>query len=242
MSIIFLVSCSTLNENQTADRIESSAKNSYVFMTYLKDDDIKIKTSNDSVVTLSGTVSQWSHRSLAEETVAGLPGVKRVKNTLESKSGNPAVNSDAWIDMNVKTVLMFHRNVSGIKTNVNVIDGVVTLHGQATSKAQKDLTTEYARDVDGVKEVKNDMVVDTTGTSTIEQVGETIDDVSITAQIKIALLFHRSTNVLKLKVTTNNGMVTVSGIAKNGAEKDLVTKLVQNIDGVKSLNNEMTIG
>lgn len=242
MSIIILMSCGAMKANPAGDQIESSAKKSYVFMTYLKDDDIKIQTAKDSVVTLSGTVSQWSHRSLAEETVAGLPGVKHVINKLESKSGQPAENSDAWIGMNVKTVLMFHRNVSGINTNVEVKDGIVTLNGQATSEAQKELTTEYARDVDGVKNVKNDMVVDKSGKSTIEKVGETVDDVSITAQVKIALLFHRSTNVLKIKVSTKNGIVTVSGIAKNSAEKELVTKLVQNIDGVKSLNNEMTIG
>lgn len=41
---------------KTDDRIESSAKKSYVFKTYLKDDDIKIE-SKDGAVTLTGTVS-----------------------------------------------------------------------------------------------------------------------------------------------------------------------------------------
>ena len=57
------------------DRIESSARNSHVFKTYLKSDDIKIK-SKDGVVTLTGTVSEESHKSLAQETVANLSGVK----------------------------------------------------------------------------------------------------------------------------------------------------------------------
>jgi hyperosmotically inducible protein len=223
------------------DRIESTAKKSHVFMTYLKDDAIKITTADDSIVTLTGTVSEWSHRSLAEETVAGLPGVKRVDNRLESKSGHPAEKSDAWIGMTVKTMLLFHRNVSGTRTDIDVKDGVVTLHGQASSEAQKELTTEYVKDVEGVKDIRNDMIVEKTGKSTVERVGETIDDVSITAQIKFALLFHRSTNVLKIKVSTKDGIVTVSGIAKNGAEKDLVGKLVNNINGVKGLKNEMTI-
>lgn len=39
------------------NRIESSAKKSYVFMTYLKNDAIKITTRDDSVVTLTGTVT-----------------------------------------------------------------------------------------------------------------------------------------------------------------------------------------
>ena len=54
-------------------RIESSAKQSYVFKTYLQGDDIKIQ-SRDSAVTLTGTVSEESHKSLAQETVADLPG------------------------------------------------------------------------------------------------------------------------------------------------------------------------
>lgn len=241
MAVSVLGLVAAVSASPFGERVESTAKKSYVFMTYLKGDAIKISTANDSVVTLTGTVAEWSHRSLAEETVAGLPGVKRVDNKLESTGGHPAENSDAWIAMTVKTVLMFHRNVSGTKTNVEVKNGIVTLRGQATSEAQKELTTEYARDVEGVKEVKNDMVVEKTGKSAVETINETVDDVSITAQIKIALLMHRSTNVLKIKVTTKDGVVTVSGVAKNGAEKDLVTKLIQNIDGVKSLKNEMTI-
>jgi osmotically-inducible protein OsmY len=70
--------------SKTDDRIESSAKKSYVFKTYLKDDDIKIQ-SKDGVVTLTGTVSEEAHRSLAQETVANLPGVKSVDNRLEVK-------------------------------------------------------------------------------------------------------------------------------------------------------------
>ena len=77
-------------------RIESSAKQSYVFKTYLKDDDIKIE-SMDGAVTLTGTVSEESHKSLAQETVAGLPGVKSVDNRLEVKGERPTANSDAWL-------------------------------------------------------------------------------------------------------------------------------------------------
>ncbi len=66
------------------DRIESSAKKSYVFKTYLKEDDIKIESENGAV-TLTGTVSEESHKSLAQETVADLPGVKSVDNKLDVK-------------------------------------------------------------------------------------------------------------------------------------------------------------
>ena len=137
--------------------IESSAKQSYVFKTYLKADDINVK-STDGVVTLTGTVSEESHKSLAQDTVADLPGVKSVDNKLEVKGTAPAKNSDAWISTKVKTMLLFHRNVSAL-TEGNTKDGIVTLRGEAISQAQKDLTTEYAKDVEGFKDVKNEITV-----------------------------------------------------------------------------------
>jgi len=226
--------------SKTDDRIESSAKKSYVFKTYLKDDDIKIQ-SKDGVVTLTGSVSEESHKSLAQETVADLPGVKSVDNKLEIKGERPAENSDTWVHMKVKTALLFHRNVSGFNTEIDVKDGIVTLRGEATSKAQKDLTTEYAKDVEGVKDVKNEMTVAKTSVKPDKTVGEKVDDASITAQVKMTLLYHRSTSALNTKVNTKNGVVTLAGKAKNAAEKELATKYVKDVRGVKSVNNKMTI-
>jgi len=224
------------------DQIESSAKQSYVFKTFLKDDDIKIK-AKDGAVSLTGTVSEESHKSLAEETVTSLPEVKSVDNKLEVKGERPAEKSDAWLMTKVKTTLLFHRSVSGIKTEVDVKDGIVTLRGAADNQAQKDLATEYARDVEGVKDVKNEMTVAKTAKETKETrtVGDKIDDASITALVKTTLLYHRSTSGLRTKVTTKNGVVTLSGKAKNAAEKDLASKFAKDVNGVEDVNNLMTI-
>jgi len=222
------------------DGIESSAKKSYVFKTYLKGDDIKIQ-SKDGVVTLTGSVSEESHKSLAQETVANLPGVKSVNNRLEVKGERPAENSDTWVHMKVKTALLYHRNVSGFNTEVNVKDGIVTLRGEAANQAQKNLTSEYAKDVEGVKDVKNEMTVAKTSVKRDKTVGEKVDDASITGLAKMTLLYHRSTSALNTSVTTKNGVVTLSGKAKNAAEKDLATKYVNDVNGVKSVKNEMTI-
>jgi len=222
------------------NRIEASARKSYVFKTYLKGDDIKIQ-SKDGVVTLTGSVLEESHKSLARETVAELPGVKKVDNQLEVKGDSPAANSDLWLGTKVKTTLLFHRNVNAVKTEVSVKDGIVTLRGDAASEAQKELTTEYAKDVEGVKDVKNEMTVLGAPAKKHETVGEKIDDASITAQVKMTLLYHRSTSAVSTKVKTKNGVVTVSGNARNAAEKDLVTKFAGDVNGVKIVKNRMTV-
>lgn len=221
------------------DRIELSARQSYVFKTYLKSDDIKIQ-SRDGAVTLTGTVSEDSHKSLALETVANLPSVRSVDNRLEVKGAPSTANSDAWISDKVKVTLLFHRSVSAETTEVDVKDGIVTLRGDAASLAQKDLTTEYAKDVEGVKDVINKMTV-AKATNKPLTVGEKIDDASITAQVKLTLLYHRSTSALNTKVETKRGVVTLSGKALNAAELNLAGKLANDVDGVKDVNNRMTI-
>ena len=142
----------------------------------------------------------------------------------------------------MKSALLFHRNVSASGTTVYVKDGIVTLQGEASSLAQKELTTEYAKDVDNVKEVKNEMTIaKTPPAKPVEATSDKIDDASITAQVKSSLLSHRSTSALHTTVSTTDGVVTLSGIAKNDAEKSLVTKLVNDINGVTSVVNNMTI-
>jgi len=237
---LLLVSTAPLRASETDDRIEASAKKSYVFKTYLAEDSIKTESKNGAV-TLTGTVADSSHKSLAEDTVSGLPGVHSVDNKLVVKGESPAEHSDAWIGMKVKSALLFHRNVRATKTDVNVKDGIVTLTGEASSMAQKELSTEYAKDIDNVKEVKNEMTVAKTPATAGETVGEKIDDASITAQVKSSLLTHRSTSAVKTKVETTDGVVTISGIAKNAAEKSLVTKLVTDVNGVSSVVNNMTV-
>lgn len=222
------------------DAIVSAFKSSYVNKMYLKDDTIKIE-AKEGAVTLTGTVAYEAHKTLAQETAANLHGVSSVDNQLNTKAEVTAENADIWIGKKVQFALLFHRSVSYLKTDVRVNNGVVTLQGEASSMAQKELATEYAKDIDGVKEVKNEMTVAAAKDPAQRTVDEKLDDASITALAKTALLTHQSTSALKTKVQTRDGTVTLTGIAKNAAEKDLVTKLVTDIHGVTTVKNEMTV-
>src|SRR5271170_4751524 len=186
-----LITSAPVRAADTDSRIESSAAKSYTFKTYLKDDSIKVD-AKDGVVTLTGTVADASHKSMAENTVASLPGVTSVDDQLKINGEQPAEHSDAWITTKVKTALLFHRNVSATGTTVYTKDGVVTLQGEASSMAQKELTTEYARDIDNVKEVENNMTVAPMPATADTTMSDKIDDASITAQVKSALLSHHS--------------------------------------------------
>jgi osmotically-inducible protein OsmY len=140
-------------------------------------------------------------------------------------------------------MLLLHQSVGAELPDVDVKGGTVTLRGEVNSQKQKEWATEYTTDVEGVAFVNNQMTVTktpkTTGQTTA---GEKIDDASITAQVKVVLLSHRSTSALKTKVETKNGVVTLSGKAKSAAEKNAATKFANDVKGVKSVKNRMTIG
>ena len=237
--VALLMTSVVVRASDMDDRIELSIKKSYVFRTYLKGDDIKIQCV-DGVVILTGIVSEEYHKALAQETVASLPGVKSIVNKLGIKGAPPTGNSDGWLNEKVRAILVLHKSVNSGATNIYVKDGIVNLSGEAISEAQKELTTEYAKDVEGVKGVNNDMTVTKTAKKT-RTAGEKIDDASITAQVRMTLLYHRSTSALNTKVETKRGVVTLSGKARSATEWNMATKLAEDVNGVKSVKNRMTI-
>ena len=230
-----------LASSATDNKIEEAAKASYNYRTVL-DGNVKVK-AKDGVVTLTGTVQDKDDRALAVDTVENLPGVTSVNNEIVVKSDYPE-HSDGWIALKIRSRLLVKGNVSAANTKVAVVAGVVTLTGTADNSAQKDLTTAYAKDIDGVKSVNNEIMIKDPSASDMksgEKMGDKMDDASITSQVKFALLSHKSTSAMKTKVTTNDGVVSVSGEASSDAQKSLVGKLAGDVRGVRSVNNQMIV-
>ncbi len=240
LSVLFVLVASPLAlfaSSATDRKIEDAAKASYNYRTVLEDH-VKVK-SDEGIVTLTGTVQDQDDKDLAEDTVENLPGVLSVNNNILVKSDIPE-HSDAWIALKIRSRLLVKSNVSVATTTVDVKDGIVTLTGTTQNLAQKDLTEAYAKDIENVKSVRNELVVKTpaAGDTTIS---EDMDDASITSQVKYALLSHKSTSALKTKVITTQGVIVITGEAASDAEKSLVTKLAQDVRGTKSVTNNMTV-
>lgn len=253
-----LAGATTLRADSRDDRVEDAFKSSHVYKTQLQQSDISINCK-DGVVTLKGNAQNDDQRRLAEDTARSLPGVDRVDDQIRV-TNEPRESSDEWIALKVRSALLFHRNVSESHTKVRVESGVVTLTGTASSEAEKALSEEYAKDIKGVRRVDNELRVvsdqdraeakaerreaDAKADSRLNgdrPAGRVIDDASITAQLKSALAVHKSTSAVRTDVITRDGVVTITGQARNGAEKDYVTKIAENIDGVRSVRNDMTV-
>ncbi len=66
---------------------------------------------------------------------------------------------DAALTTKVKTALLADKQVSGLAINVETFKGTVQLSGFANSEAEREKAEKLAREVKGVKTVKNDIRV-----------------------------------------------------------------------------------
>jgi hyperosmotically inducible protein len=150
--------------------------------------------------------------------------------------------SDAWLVLKVKAALLANSTASILKTKVDSKDGIVTLSGEADSKAQKDSATDAAQKIDGVKSVHNEMtIVEKKSEESKPNLSGAIDDMTITAKIKSALFANKSTSGLRTLVVTKDGVVTLSGKARTREEKQTAEQLAKDVQGVKKVINQMDI-
>jgi len=72
-------------------------------------------------------------------------------------------------------------------------------------------------------------------------VGETIDDATVTARVKTALLNDPQVGGMKIDVDTTLGVVTMSGTVKSQAEADRAVQLARQARGVKDVKSTLQV-
>ena len=127
---------------------------------------------------------------------------------------------------------------------VSVKDGKATLTGKVDESVNKDLATEIALGVSGIKDVDNQIVVQSDYQPTAKtgrSYGDVVDDASISAAIKSKLLWSKNAEGLTAKVSTMAGKVTLTGTADSLASKNVASSLAQNTRGVVSVDNQLVV-
>jgi hyperosmotically inducible protein len=72
-------------------------------------------------------------------------------------------------------------------------------------------------------------------------VGDTIDDATITARVKTALLNDPDVSGLKIDVDTTLGVVTMSGVVKTAQEEQRAVQLARAIPGVRDVKSTLQV-
>lgn len=233
-------------------RLESQIATSYELNPYLRANSLKVAVLGGNAV-LTGKVDEKISKELAGEIAIGVPGIQQVDNRIEveptylphfggSTFGNKV--DDASISAAIRTKLQWNKDIDSVDTQVSTRNGRVTLIGNADSQQGKDLATTLAMNTRGVTSVTNNLRIQTTPLTqqeknTMKTNAEThnISDSWITTKVKSSFMYSSNISGSDIDVSTNNGIVTLTGKVASGIERSLAIEIAQNIRGVKSVTS-----
>ena len=142
---------------------------------------------------------------------------------------------DSVITTKVKSALL--TDGKGADTSVETRKGEVLLSGFVDDQAQADKEVQLAKAVDGVQSVQNKLMIKD-GKSTA---GAVLDDSVVTVKVKTALMTNDQTKANQIAVTTNKGVVQLSGFVDSADEQARATSVARNVEGVQSVVNDTSI-
>jgi hyperosmotically inducible periplasmic protein len=162
--------------------------------------------------------------------------------TLPTGSISPSRLADTAIDDTVitaaiKTALLANPEVSSVDLQVETRRGEVVLSGFVDSHVQIDRATAVAKNISGVKSVKNTMNLKAMPPA----VSNTLDDSIVTTRVKSALLHDANITSHDITVLTRNGEVQLNGFVDNQQQIDRALERARGIEGVVAVNNEINI-
>jgi osmotically-inducible protein OsmY len=150
-----------------------------------------------------------------------------------------ARGTDAWITAKAKIALITTGDVSAVDVNVDTVSGLVTLHGKVPTEHVKERAGAVAKQIDGVRDVRNLLQVVEQG---LEQETE-VDDVAIEARVRQSL--ENDTSLRNSRITVqsvNDGVVLLGGHASSLGDHLGALNLAGQEAGVRRVASEIRSG
>ncbi|MBM4439662.1 MAG: BON domain-containing protein [Candidatus Rokubacteria bacterium] len=72
-------------------------------------------------------------------------------------------------------------------------------------------------------------------------VGQVIDDAALTTEIKAKLTADKLSNLMRIEVSTNNGIVTLNGVVEDPERRARAAQIASGVGGVKGLINNIHV-
>jgi hyperosmotically inducible protein len=143
--------------------------------------------------------------------------------------------SDSWLTSKTKIALFADGRVKGHDVSIETTDGKVFLRGKVDSQEAKTAAGDIAKNIEGVKSVKNDLqVVAPTARKAVQT-----NDKQITKAVEAR--FDKDSELKKVDVRTDAGVVVLSGEVPNISASAKASEMAHRIDGVKSVKNELRV-
>jgi osmotically-inducible protein OsmY len=194
----------------------------------VSDSDVKVSTV-DGIVQLRGSVNSVQEKRYAKLEVKKIAGVRGV---IDEISVRPSQRPDATIREDVVRRLTHNPGVHGQDVDVTVEDGKVTLNGTVATWNELEYATTLAGEVQGVREVVNDMLLAFERPRTDAQNRDEI----VAAIDRDAYLAG-----LPITVRVSDGIATLDGTVGNAFERDRAEYDVRRVASVDRIDNRLGI-
>jgi osmotically-inducible protein OsmY len=188
-------------------------------------------TVRKGVVKLKGMVPDHRCRMLAEMIATSFDECDEVVNDLvvEMKEQRP----DEELLETVRSVLDSHPDVSSGVINVQVQDGIVTLHGNIVGPWERSLVENAAGAVSGVRDICNEVVVD---------LAKSMKDESLCTEIQSALAENADGNEEMVRVAVTNTTACLSGQVPTMSQKQLAETVAQQAGALRVQSDIIVAG
>ncbi len=182
------------------------------------------------------------------------------------RSAHPV--DDSMITTKVKGKLIGDKQTRKDNIEIETVNGVVNLTGSSTSKANASRAVSLAKQVAGVKSVKNNITIDPSNAAaardstdqrknTVAESGvpatksnsgsggsrseQPVKDTEITTKVKAKFVEDKTVSATDIHVKTVNGVVQLTGNAKSKDESAKAAEIARSTEGVKSVKNNIKV-
>jgi osmotically-inducible protein OsmY len=153
---------------------------------------------------------------------------------------------DARLESQLWTIYALNQHLNPFELDIEVRDGTATLGGEVEESVQRDLAEQIALGITGIEQVNNriEIVPDRSVRAEAGEgraFGQRVSDATTTATVKSKLLWNRNTDGLDIHVSTEDGVVTLTGNVDSDASRQLAERLTANTEGVEQVQNRLTV-
>lgn len=184
---------------------------------------------DEGVVTLTGTVASYAMKLAAQDAAQRVEGVRAVANDLSVRG--PLTYNDTDIAKAVANALDANFSVPPGRIEVTVQNGKVKLTGEVDWAFQRAAATNSVRYLRGVRDLINLVVIKQPQVSAIE----------VQSGIERALLRAAELDADRIRVSTDDGHVTLSGSVRSLAEKQAAAIGAWRAKGVTHVTNNIEV-
>ncbi|HEY7180120.1 MAG TPA: BON domain-containing protein [Blastocatellia bacterium] len=188
-------------------------------------------TVKKGVVTLTGTVDSYAKKLAAQKAAHRVPGVLDVANEIEVKVTGSLRRTDSEIAQAVRHALEWDVLVPSYKIYSTVANGWVMLEGEVEYYSERADAERAVAHLTGVRGVTNEIVVSATPIEP-ERVKSLIEDM-------LERRAGREAN--RIRVSVDDGDVTLMGAVKSWDEKKAILGAVGHAHGVKMIHDHIFI-